>query len=287
MTARYINPFTDFGFKKIFGEEVNKDLLIDFLNQLLAGRELVKDVTFKKNEQLQNSPIDQKAIFDIYCENEEGEKFIVEIQRAYQKYFKDRSIFYATFPIQEQAESGRWDFKLKAVYTICILDFELREDSGEEMLQHVQLMNTKSNTVFYDKLSFIYLEMAKFNKTLDELETKFDKWMYTLKNLSRLQERPIKLQERVFEKIFKLAEIAQYNPVEKDAYEESLKIYRDWTNVIDTAEEKGLKKGIEKGIIKGKLQEQLDTAKRLKGLGFDTKTIAEATQLPEEDIEGL
>ncbi len=123
LTEKYLNPFTDFGFKKLFGEEVNKDLLIDFLNSLLEGEQLVKDLTYLKNEHLGTSDIARKGIFDLYCENEKGEKFIVEIQKAKQDFFKDRSVYYSTFPIQEQAKQGVWNYELKAVYTIGILNF--------------------------------------------------------------------------------------------------------------------------------------------------------------------
>ena len=100
---RYINPYTDFGFKKLFGTEMNKDLLISFLNALFYGHEVVRDVTYLNNEHFGASVLDRKAIFDVYCENEQGEKFIVEMQKAEQNYFKDRSLYYATFPIREQA----------------------------------------------------------------------------------------------------------------------------------------------------------------------------------------
>ncbi|MFV0345492.1 MAG: Rpn family recombination-promoting nuclease/putative transposase, partial [Bacteroidales bacterium] len=113
---RYINPLTDFGFKKLFGTEVNKDLLIDFLNQLLPEYHRIKDLTYRQNEHLPHTEVDRKAVFDIYCESESGEKFIVEMQKAKQNFFKDRSVFYATFPIQEQAHKGEWNFKLAAVY---------------------------------------------------------------------------------------------------------------------------------------------------------------------------
>jgi predicted transposase/invertase (TIGR01784 family) len=106
MLEKFINPFTDFGFKKLFGEEINKDLLIDFLNELLKGKTEIKNLTYLKTEQLGASALDRKAIFDLYCENEKGEKFIVELQKVRQEYFKDRSIYYATFPIQEQAIRG-------------------------------------------------------------------------------------------------------------------------------------------------------------------------------------
>ncbi|MET3047314.1 Rpn family recombination-promoting nuclease/putative transposase, partial [Flavobacterium covae] len=109
MKAKYINPFTDFGFKKIFGEEASKNLLIDFLNTLLPEHDQIKELSFKNTEQLGITDLDRKAIYDIYCQNEKGEKFIVELQKAKQNFFKERTIYYATFPIREQAEKGEWN----------------------------------------------------------------------------------------------------------------------------------------------------------------------------------
>ena len=121
---KYINPFTDFGFKKLFGEELNKDLLLDFLNELLKEEQgQIKDLTYLKTEHLGLTESDRKAIFDLYCENERGEKFIVELQKSKQNFFKDRTVYYSTFPIREQAEKGEWNYNLKAVYCIGILDF--------------------------------------------------------------------------------------------------------------------------------------------------------------------
>ncbi|MCW5210271.1 Rpn family recombination-promoting nuclease/putative transposase, partial [Desulfobulbus sp. N3] len=127
---RYINLFTDYGFKKIFGEEPNKNLLLDFLNELLREEQgEIKNLTYLKTEQLGDTHIDRKAIFDLYCKNERGEKFIVELQKSKQNFFKDRALYYSTFPIREQAERGDWNFKLKAVYTVAILDFVFDEDN--------------------------------------------------------------------------------------------------------------------------------------------------------------
>ncbi|WP_375447229.1 Rpn family recombination-promoting nuclease/putative transposase [uncultured Fibrella sp.] len=165
MQEKYINPFTDFGFKKIFGEEANKDLLMDFLNELLPDRGRITDLTFLKNEQLGVSPVDRKAVFDLYCQTDTGERFIVEIQKARQKYFKDRSIYYATFPIQEQAQTGDWDFRQTGVYTVAVMDFIFDEDPAEkDKLRHdIQLMDIETHRIFFPKLRFIYLEMPKFN----------------------------------------------------------------------------------------------------------------------------
>ncbi|MCL1850580.1 MAG: Rpn family recombination-promoting nuclease/putative transposase, partial [Bacteroidetes bacterium] len=119
---KYIDPFTDFGFKKLFGEECNKDLLLDFLNELLyeeQGR--IVSISYLKSEKLGALESARKAVFDLYCENEKGEKFIVELQKSKQQFFKDRTLYYSTFPITEQAPPNDWNFELKAVYTIAIL----------------------------------------------------------------------------------------------------------------------------------------------------------------------
>ncbi len=291
---RYINPFTDFGFKKIFGSEVNKELLIAFLNTLLpleAGT--VADLSFLPNEQVGRSEYDRRAIFDLYCENEKGEKFIVEMQRAKQNYFKDRSVFYATFPIQQQAQSGDWNFCLKAVYMVGILDFVFDVDKADDAVVHheVRLIDRSTGAVFYDKLTFIYLELPKFLKTIDELVTDFDKWCFLLRHLPELTDRPARLQEKVFLKVFELAEIAQYSSVEAAAYEESLKVYRDLKNVVDTAFDEGIAEGIVKGkaegIAEGIQQKALEDAKRFKDAGVDIETIARCTGLPVTLVEGL
>ena len=173
---RYINPYTDFGFKKLFGTEMNKDLLISFLNSLFNGHEVIRNVEYLNTEHLGEGYKERKAVFAVYCENERGEKFIVEMQKAEQDYFKDRSVFYSTFPIREQAQRGDWDFELKSVYLVGILDFIFPEDEYNPECYHheIKLMDTLDKHVFYDKLTFIYLEMPKFSKTEDELESMFD-----------------------------------------------------------------------------------------------------------------
>jgi predicted transposase/invertase (TIGR01784 family) len=270
---KYINPFTDFGFKKLFGTEFNKELLIDFLNQVLGEREQVRDLTYLNTENQGKTETDRKAVFDLYCENQKGEKFIIEVQNVSQLYFKDRSIFYATFPLQEQAPKGRdWDYYLKAVYTIGILNFSFADQSGEDRyIREVQLLDKQTFEVFYDKLTFIYLEMPRFKKREEELVTHFDKWLYVLKNLPKLQARPQKLQEKVFEKLFSEAELAKLTPDEMRTYEESLKVYRDNYSVIETA----------------KNDAKVEIAREMKKEGDSIEKIARITGLTKEQIEKL
>ncbi len=276
---KYINPFTDYGFKRLFGEEPNKDLLLDFLNQLLKDEEgEIKEISYLPNENLPISIGDRRAIFDLYCTNEKGEKFIVEIQKAEQKYFKDRTVYYSTFPIQEQAEKGKdWNFRLKHVYTIGILDFVFDEDKEypNKFRYDVKLLDIDTKKVFYDKLTYIYLAMPKFKKTENELETKFDKWLYVLKNLDRLERIPSKLKEKIFLRLFEIAEISKLNRDEYKQYEQSLNAYRDIKNSIETAEEKGRKK------------EKIEIAKQMIQGGLPIKDIEKYTGLSQEEIESL
>lgn len=275
---KYISPFTDFGFKKIFGTEVNKDLLIDFLNELLfKSGETVVDLSFLSTEQLGRRSDERKAIYDIYCKNEKGEHFIVEMQKAKQKYFKDRSIYYSSFPIQSQAEKGDWNFELKAIYTVGILDFIFDSSKKDDGIYYhkVKLANVKTKEVFYDKLTYVYLELPKFRKTEDELETHFEKWLFILKNLGDLTSRPAKLQERIFKKVFEQAEIAAYSDNEYAEYEESLKVYRDLKNSIDSS------------FDEGKIEGKTEIAFVMKRKGYSTSDISEVTGISVDEIEAL
>ena len=279
---RYISLLTDFGFKRIFGTKPNKDLLINFLNSLFDGFQVIKDVKYLNSEHVGDVFAERKAIFDVYCENERGEKFIVEMQNAYQKYFKDRSLFYSTFPIREQAPKGaEWNFQLEHVYTVALLNFDLEEEAFDknDINHDVGLLDKKTLKVFNDKLSFKYVEIAKFNKTEDELVTLYDKWLYVLKNLSRLDERPAALKEKVFTKLFEEAEIAKFTPTELKEYEDSLKAYRDVKNSIDTA--------LEKGREEGKNSMAIQIAKKMLDAGMDIETVMQITDLSKSEIEKL
>jgi predicted transposase/invertase (TIGR01784 family) len=284
LQEKYLNPFTDFGFKKLFGSEPNKELLIDFLNQLLPPQHQIQDLTYVRNEMLGDTALDRGAVFDIYCVSPSGERFIVEMQKAKQLYFKDRSVFYATWPIREQAQRGDvGDFKLAAVYLVGILDFVFVEDRDDTEVCHRVQLKDQVNRVFYDKLMLIYLEMPKFRKTEAELETTFDKWLYVLKHLPRLTGRPAKLQERVFSKLLEAAEVGKFNREELEQYENSLKHYRDMKNVIDTA----AIEGEAKGEAKGELKKAIDVAHKALEKNLSLTDIAELTGLSEEEIAAL
>ena len=287
MKARYVNPYTDFGFKKLFGEEANKDLLIDFLNQLLPAKHLIKELTFRNSEKMGELALERKAIFDIYCQSVTGERFIVEMQQAKIKNFKDRALFYTTFPIKEQAPRGPWYFKLDAIYYIAILDFYYDVDEEKAKLRRDVELKDQDCELFFEKLKYIFLQMPAFKKTEAELKTHYDKWLYFLKNLEDFDEIPAILKEPIFEKAFEVAEIANFNKKELDAYERSLMTFRDWYSIMTTAIEEGEEKGMEKGMEKGKEKKNIEVILKSHEAGIDIETISRITGTSEEEINRI
>jgi predicted transposase/invertase (TIGR01784 family) len=280
MPARYINPYTDFGFKKLFGEEANKDLLVDFLNAFLPEKHHVKTLTFHNTEKLGSTIDSRKAVFDIYCEAENGEHFIVEMQKARQDWFKDRALFYAAIPIHNQAPQGlvdgeNWSYELKAVYLIAVLGFEYDKEEERRKLQRNVNLKDQDGDLFYDKLQFIFLQMPLFSKTESELETRQDKWYFFLKNLAGFQQIPAILREPVFERAFETAEIANMSPEESLVYESHLKAYRDNESALSTAKREGIAEG------------KAEIARSMKKDGMSIVLIAKHTGLSENEIERL
>ena len=297
LQERYINLLTDFGFKRVFGTEPNKQLLSDFLNTLLPEKHQIKDLTFKSTENLGNTPVDRKAIFDIYCQDSSGDRFIVEIQKAKQNFFKDRSVYYSTFPIQEQSLRGPWDYELMPVYTVGVLDFVFDDHKDDPNLVHVVELKDEKCKVFYDKLKFIYIELPKFKKTLDQLETHLDKWLYVLRHLPELEEAPEPLQEDIFSQLFEVARISNFSAIEQDGYHNSLKYFRDMNNVVDTSKQEGVKEGLRQGREEGREEERLLNLQRQRSLILrllsrqlgEPSTIAQQTinQLSQETLNAL
>ena len=307
--GKYIDLMVDWSFKKIFGTEVNKDILIEFL-KVIFPQYAISDITYVPTEQLGIMEDDRKAIFDVLCRTVDGKTFLVEMQRGYQKHFFERALFYTSFPIMKQgkkalAEEARgnrpWDFSLDGVFFLGILNFKYEDD---EMTEHrYRLMEATSKKLMTDKLEFVFVEVEKFDKGEDELETDLDKWLYLLKNMSNLLDRPEKLRDRIFTKLFDVAELAQLDDEDRTNYIKAMNTERDTYNQIEYAresgreeghkvgKEEGLKEGKEEGIKEGReegaKQNSCDIAKRMLEKGIDIETISELTGLTEKEISKL
>ena len=307
--CKYIDLMVDWSFKKIFGTEVNKDILIEFL-KVIFPQYAISDITYVPTEQLGIMEDDRKAIFDVLCRTEDGKTFLVEMQRGYQKHFFERALFYTSFPIMKQgkkalAEEARgnrpWDFSLDGVFFLGILNFKYEDD---EMTEHrYRLMEATSKKLMTDKLEFVFVEVEKFDKGEDELETDLDKWLYLLKNMSNLLGRPERLRNRIFTKLFDVAELAQLDDEDRTNYIKAMNTERDTYNQIEYARETGREEGKEEGLKEGKeeglkvgreegraegvKQNSFDIAKRMLQKGIDIETISELTCLTAEEVSRL
>ena len=293
--ARFINPFTDMGFKRIFGQEVSKDLLIDFLNDLLEGERKIMDIQFLDKELLPEFEGDRGVIYDIYCTAENGDQFIVEMQNKQQINFKERSLFYLSHAIARQGEKGaEWMFNLKAVYGVFFMNFALK-DAPRKLRTDIVLADRDTHETFSDKLRFIYIELPSFQKTEEECQTDFERWIYVLKNMDTLSRLPFKARKAVFEKLEQIVDIAALSKEERMRYDESIKVYRDHLATIAFAKTEGKEEGraegraigLAEGRAEGRTEGIKIVAKQMKERGMDIPSIADITGLSIETIDEL
>jgi predicted transposase/invertase (TIGR01784 family) len=289
--SKYLNPYTDFGFKKLFGEENNKDLLQDFLNQLLPPHHQIAELYFKNTEQLPDIQLERKAIFDIHCRSASGERFIVEMQKAKLQFFKERSVFYVTFPIREQAKRGNWLFELDPVYFIAILDFVYDEATEMQKFRRDVALRDQDGELFFDKLHFKFLQMPLFTKQEHELESHFDKWLYFIKNLENFDHIPSILNEPIFQKAFSTVELANLSHEQYSAYEQNLLDYLGVRAAMLTARDEGRAEGMAEGRAKGKIEgiadSKRETAKKMLADGLDDSMVMKYTGLSASDLADL
>ena len=240
----YINLLTDFGFKRVFGI---KEVMLKFLNTILDVEGGIKDLQYGNPEKLGFSKYDRKAVYDLYCITGNDEHIIVEIQSAPQVYFKDRTLLYAARLINAQSEKGKeWNFELPKVYSINILDFtfeeallplgvEVKRADETKYVSRVQLIDCDTKGMFYDKLTFVYVELPCFTKELKDLKTFFEQWIFIIKHLHELNDLPEKLrQEEVFEQLFETAKIARMTKNEVNNYLKDLNDMNILKNEIRT-----------------------------------------------------
>ena len=346
MYERYLNPFVDYGFKKLFGSEENKDLLISFLNALIGGEDPITDLTYKNVECIGDLIGTRTNYFDVYCTTNTGDEFIVEMQNTWQPFFKDRTIYYAAKPIHDQGKKGlqeaelamkkssqteecldqenmddddqttekrrnrKWDYELKNVYVVAMMNFNLpaKEYPQDSFLHKVQLMDVEDFHVFYEKLTLFYVELPKIDHAKLDLNTSLGQWFHALNSLYFYDRKPKNLNDAMFDKLFRQAELAAMTPEEELDYERSMKVYLDTYNQIEggriighqeglaEGEKRGLAKGKEIGLAEGKeiglaegkeiglVQAKIETVKKMLELGIDIATIHASTGVPIEEI---
>lgn len=284
--ARFVNPFTDKGFKIVFGQEISKPLLIEFLNDLLEGERLIEDISFMDKEILPEKFEGRTVIFDILCKEKNGAYFIVEMQNRMQDYFIDRGLYYLCRMISLQGEQGRrWKYELCPVYGIYFLNFTLPPIT--KFRTNVILADEETGMLFSGKMKQIYLSLPLFTLEENECETDFQRWIYLLKYMDILDRMPFKAQKAIFEKLLDVADLSRLDPHERAIYDENLKNYRDWSNTICSAVRRAEEKGLEKGKAEGVTEGIRQVAANLKKQGMPLETIQSCTGLPLEEIDRL
>ena len=278
------HPFTDVGFKRIFGQEINKDLLISFLNALLEGERRVEDIRFLDKEQLPEYRNDRGVIYDIYCTDDRGEQFIVEMQNREQANFRERAVYYLSRAIARQGERGAdWRFAIKPVYGIFFMNFLMPGSSERKLRTDVVLADRQGHGQFSDKLRFIFLELPSFTKEEGECETDFERWIYVLKHMETLHILPFKARNAVFKRLEQIVDIAALSKEDREKYDESIRIYRDTLAVMECEREKGYAEGMEEGIS----IERIKNARSMKSLGLGADVISQVTGLSAAEVEAL
>ena len=295
--GRYINPFTDWGFKRLFGQEFSKDLLINFLNDLFEGEFQIKDVTFKDKEQLGDTNDLRGCIFDIYCVTDDDKHFIVEMQNRWVPFFVNRSIYYASkaFVAQRKKFDEAGDrtpvlYQFVPVYVVCIMNFMPKEHEVTKFRTDVALREKSSDTIFSDKLRFIYLSLPFFNKSEEECESGFEKWIYVLKYMEMdevFKNLPLAEQKKMLDHLAKLPDVRYLSSEEQEKYDESIKAVDDYYSGLYGSYVEGEEKGIAKGRAEGELSKSLTIARNLLAMGMSLPQIVKATGLNEEQLKQL
>lgn len=277
--GKFINPFTDIGFKRIFGQEMSKPLLLDFLNNLLKGEKRIVNIKFLDKEQPAEYSGDRSLIYDIFCRTDNGERIIVEMQNKEQPNFADRCLYYYSQAIARQGEKGTdWRYHVDAVYLIAFINFHM-DGLGDEFRTDVVLYNLQKKEVFSDKERFIFLQLPNFRKEADECDNDFERWIYVLKNMDILDRMPWAAKDSVFHKLAEIAEVSNMSKEERIKYDSALRHYRDTISVLQGAEDKGWAKGAEETNIKNALT--------MKRLGISRDIIMQVTELSSERIDSL
>ncbi len=244
--ARFIDPLSDFGFKRLFGSEPNKEILIDFLNQLFKDQavpKVIRDLTYHSTEKYGEDEQSKKIVFDLLCTCDNGEQILVEMQRAEQPYIKERAVFYTSRLISEQLPKGKksWNYALKGVYLIALLEFEMEAGKGDYLYDYC-LTDRATGEIFYEKLGYKFIELPKFTKAEHQLVTDLDRWLFLLKNLSRMDKIPVFLRKKVFQKVFRIAEISGLTKEERMLYQTKEQIEFDYQSSVEFAAKKAADK---------------------------------------------
>jgi predicted transposase/invertase (TIGR01784 family) len=302
--SRYLNLFSDRAFRRVFGCERDKDITLSFLNAVLGETEQIVDFSFASTAYSSDNPSDRGVVLDLQCQTIDGRRIVVELQKRPQAYFRERTLYYATWPIQAQGKRGDWDYNINAVYVVSILDFLVdRSSQDDRIISRKMILDVDTWDPWTDKLHFVSIEIPRFKKTLAQCTTLLDKWFYVLKNLHRLMEKPKNWQDEVFEHLFALADKTRFEMKDLVTYEQSETEYDHMKNALDYAiatgeargkacgeaigEARGEAKGDARGFERGLELDKIDVIQGMLAKGCEWSFIKDITHLDQAGYEAL
>lgn len=287
---KYADLLDDEVFKLVFGRESTKDVMIEFLNQVILDRRIV-DLQFIDKEMHPIERDSKGSVYDMFCKTDDGSRIIVEVQRRKQPFYPERALYYSTFQIQRQVEAGAESYDFLPVYVISILNFKMDNNSeGKEVLTTYRLYEETSHKLLTDRVTFIFIELPKFQKVLDDLDGNILEGMYfCFKNIAVLEERPEVLDHQIFTRIFAVAELYNMDKATRDKVLQKMTTERDLRNQIAYAREEaiqeGRKKGHAEGHAEGMAQGKIETIRKMLAGGISVGAIAEALGMTVEECE--
>ena len=301
--TRFADPTVDFAFKRIFGTEAYKQNTVNLLNAVIPDIGIV-DVKFINNELVGETADSRKSVIDVCCEDASGKKFIIEMQRASQEHFRERTLFYASKFIALLGRAGDWDYRLPPVYVVSVLDFPLgRLDVGNlngRYLLHYTLQDTETFEKMSGGTEFFFLGLRDFEKSGRKFANDIEKWIYLLKNSSSLKEIPGTFKgDAKFSSYFEACDRAGFTRDEELQYVKDMMTRNDIENSKREAcarakaegkaegRSEGKAEGLAEGLAEGAEQKQREVARKMKAEGIPAETITKCTGLTAEEVEAL
>lgn len=285
---KYADLLNDDVFKLVFGQESSKDVMIEFLNQVIADRTIV-DLEFIDKEM---HPVERDlkgSVYDMFCRTDDGSRIIVEVQRRKQPFYPERAIYYSTFQIQRQVEAGAEYYDFLPVYVVNIMNFTMDENADSSEVKSVyRLYEETTHSLLTDRVTFIFLELEKFKKTIDELDGNVLEGMYfCFKNMPILAERPEILRHKVFEKIFEVTELLNMDKVTRSKVLGNMTTERDLRNQMRYATETAIAEGLAQGMAQGKAEGRAEIIRMMGAKGMTATEISKIVEIDVAEIEEL
>lgn len=286
----FMNVLTDFGFKRMFGTEKFKHILIRFLNVLFEPQGTkVLDVEFHNKEVLPLNPDGKRIIYDVYCvSRDEKEHYILEMQQEHHTHFDKRIMYYISRALAMQGERGK-GYDYSPVFGIFFIDFQFKHIS-RKLLHDFGMRERDTHELFSNLLNLIIVCLEEVKNTWGECETELERMTYLIKNMHHMDKNSEAYKSREYQDMFDAAEIGSFAAEDVVAYKQSTRAYEDRELYVDSAYkdgyetgiEKGIEKGIERGIEKGREEGVQITARKMFDSGMDPDFIRKITGLSPE-----